>query len=300
MRRRQLLAGGAALLSVPLAGCGHPPNVLDMSEATDQRIADEKSRTVSTESDKYGLARSIAENGSATASGLSPPLDTDNTIAVDGEYYNLSVTETDSGQRTRYDIRIDYDPGDVTPGDGEIAYADLPAVDREALGHLVPPPSDRDTDEGFEMGRVYSYPENATEESVLVPDQQYDLITYEGEQYLVRVDAESVTEADYRYNGTLVADSTAAFADIVRSRYLFTLSGLSEAEREVVQTAIEDGYFEEETDAFRSVIARFLAHRALNERSADDGYGTWIVAYDGTEYVTYAEYSPNITPMDSP
>jgi hypothetical protein len=295
MRRRQLLAGGAALLPVPLAGCAHPPNVLDMSEATDQDIADEGARSPSPESDEQAIIAEAAPNGTANVTGRSPPLETDRPVAFEGRYYNVSVTRLGESESTRYaaEIEIDYDPGTVTPADGSIAYESLPDVDREALGDMIPPAEDRPTGDGYDFGRGYTYPENATDESVLIPEQQYDVVTYEGEQYRIRVQSEPADESEYRYDVSLVADTTAAFADLLRERYLFELSGLSEAEREVVETAIEDGYFEDATDAFRSVVARLLAHPGFE---VTDSYGRWLVEYEDTEYITYAEYPTEITP----
>ena len=45
MRRRQFLASGTALLSVAIAGCAHPPVVLDLNEASADDITDAVSTT---------------------------------------------------------------------------------------------------------------------------------------------------------------------------------------------------------------------------------------------------------------
>ena len=93
------------------------------------------------------------------------------------------------------------------------------------------------------------------------------------------------TETEYRYEVSRVAESTTAFAEQVRSRYLFTLSGLSEEERAVVEEAIDETYFED-SEAFRSVFGKLQSHRGIE---ITDSYGTWLVAYEGEEYITYAE-----------
>jgi predicted DNA binding protein len=85
---------------------------------------------------------------------------------------------------------------------------------------------------------------------------------------------------------TGTATTVDAFADRVRQQYLFTPGGLSEAEREVVAEAIDGGYFQDD-DAFRSVVDRVREHEGLN---VDDFYGTWLLAYEGTEYLTDAEW----------
>jgi hypothetical protein len=83
-----------------------------------------------------------------------------------------------------------------------------------------------------------------------------------------------------------LAPDVETFADRVRERYLFALTGLSDAEREVVEEAIEGGYYEDD-DAFQSVVDRIRDHDALEE---EDFYGTWLLSYEGAEYVTYVEW----------
>jgi len=94
------------------------------------------------------------------------------------------------------------------------------------------------------------------------------------------------SEAEYRYEATEVAPDVETFADHVRERYLFVLAGLSDAEREVVEESIDGAYFEDD-DAFRSVIDRIRAHDGIR---VDDFYGTWLLEYEGAEYLAYVEW----------
>ena len=291
VRRRQYLAT-TALLTAPLAGCAHPSNVLDMQEATSDRLADEASRSVSSESDDYRILQDAVENGSATASGTTPPIDVDEPVRFQGGYYDVSATETARRERTSYDIRVDYNPDSPDTADS-IAYADLPEADRNALEGLIPPQGDPPRNDGFDMGTRYVYPENATESSVLVPTQQYEYIRYEESTYRVQFERGTVDEITYQYAVTEIAPSTEAYAEQLRSTYQFTLSGLSSAEREIVEEAIEGGYFDGASDAFRSVISRLRAHPGLE---TSDSYGTWLPEYEGTAYITYAEFPSDVTP----
>ena len=123
--------------------------------------------------------------------------------------------------------------------------------------------------------------------SAFVPERQYDVIVVDGNRYRVAVNSRTAPEAEYRYGVTEVASSVQAFADQLRERYLFTLSGLSEAERAVVEEAVDgSGYFEDD-EAFRSVTDRIRDHEGLE---VTDSYGTWLLAYQGAEYLTYAEW----------
>ena len=85
---------------------------------------------------------------------------------------------------------------------------------------------------------------------------------------------------------TEIAPDVESFADQVREEYLFALTGLSAAEREVVEEAIDGAYYEDD-DAFRSVVDRVRDHEGLN---VDDLYGTWLLSYEDSEYVTYVEW----------
>ena len=285
MRRRQVLASGAALLSVSIAGCAHPSVVLDMSEATPERIADEVSTAPQPESEEYTVVAAAVENGSTTRRGRYELFDRTDTVRLDGGVYEVSETRLDSSEVTVYDVLIDVNPGDAAAELGEIEFAELPETDRQRLERVLAPepPS---TDEGYEVGVGYGSAAEVGDDSVFVPEPQYDILVYEGERYGIGVESDTATEVEYRYEVTEIADSVEAFAEQIREEYLFTLSGLSDAEREVVESAIESTHFAE-SDAFQSVIERIREHDGLR---VDDFYGTWLVEYDGAAYVTYAEW----------
>ena len=62
---------------------------------------------------------------------------------------------------------------------------------------------------------------------------------------------------------------------------MFTLSGLTEGERAVVEEAVNDTYYAEDTDdeAFRSVMETFRRHEAVQETEYE---GLWLVRYVAT------------------
>lgn len=289
MRRRHYLASTAALLAGPLAGCAHPEAVLTMDAVSDADLAGRASRDVDRHPEYRDLVRRAVEDGPANATGRSPPLETDEPIAFEDRYYELSVTETGEREGTQYDITIDYDPGTATPGGEVIDYADLPAVDRATMDALLPPPENRPSDEGADFGVNRVYDDEEAAESVLVPEQEYDAVVYEGERYPVAAgDGRAVTIYEYRYEAAEIAGSAAEYGAAVREEYAFTLSGLSEAEREVVREAIDDGYYEGSADdAFVSVAERFRAHEGVE---TDEWGGEWVVRYEGTVYWANLEH----------
>jgi len=285
MRRRQFLAGGTVLLSAAVAGCGHPTVVLDMDDATATDIADEVSISPDSESAEYTVVSAAIENGSATRRGRNELFDQIDTVRIDETFYEISETPLESNEVTVYEVRIDFDPADSTAEIGEIAYEELPAVDRQRLDPIIsddnPPSGD-----GYDVGIGYGTAAEVGDGSVFVPERQYDIIVHDGDRYRVTVSTRTTTETKYRYEATEVASGVDSFADQIRDQYLFTLTGLSEAEREVVEEAIDGGYFQDD-EAFRSVTDRIREHEGIE---VTDSYGTWLLAYEQVEYLTYVEW----------
>lgn len=291
MRRRRYLATTAALVAAPFAGCAHPRVVLTMDDVADSDIARRVSRTVDAHPEASAIVADAVENGSTTVSGRRRPLETDRPVAYGGAYYELSATETGQRETTEYSISIDYDPG--TPVDGDAtAYEELADVDRSALDGLLPPPGDPPSGDGYDFGVGRTFSEEELEASALVPDPAYDAVVFDGTRYPIRVgEGHTVTVSDYRYEADEVAADAATFAETIRSEYLFDLAGLSESEREIVEEAVDGGYYDgSTTDAFESLARRFRAHDAVE---ADEGGGEWLVRYDGTEYWAELQHPPS-------
>lgn len=284
MRRRQFLASATVALPVTVAGCVHPPVVLDMDEANTADVADEVSLSPDPESTEYRLVASARDNGTATRRGRYDLFDRTDTVRVDDTFFEVSETRLAQSEVTVYEVLLDFNPDETTPEVGEIEYDDLPEVDRERLDPVLTE-ADAPAGDRYDIGVDYGSAEEVGE-SVFVPDRQYDVLIYDGNRYRVAVNSRTASEAEYRYEVTEVAASVEAFADQVRDRYLFTLSSLSASEREVVEEAIEGGYYED-TDPFRTVVERIRGHEGIE---VTDSYGTWLVAYDESEYTTYVEW----------
>lgn len=241
VRRRKFLAGTTALLTVPLAGCAHPSNVLDMREATPQSLSEEMARTVSPSSRRYEMIKDAVVNGSSTISGTSPPIRSDEPVRLDDSYYQISISTGASEERTGYTIQVDYDPATVD-ANATIGYADLPDVDQTALAGVIPLERKPPDSDGFDIGKRHLYPEGTADVSVLVPQQQYKFIRDGDSVYRIQLSAETVTKTEYQYAATKIATSPEAFAEQLRSTYQFALVGLSTAEQDIVEEAIKSGY----------------------------------------------------------
>lgn len=291
MERRRALAIGGLLVLVLLAGC-EAAGSLDMQRpADDAELAAQASRSATLTAEgpihDRSLVQRAIENGSASAQGRSPPVEHGLPFEHRGRYYNVSWTVVDSEPGTAVDVAIDYNGS--APDGATVAYEELPARDREALDRLLPPRTDRLT-EGNDFGVHVTYNRTERNRSVLLAGE-YDAVDYEGETYPVDVRrTREVTVETYRYTASVVANSSEEYASQLREEYLFTLSGLSDEERAVVEEAIDDGsYYAEDTDdeAFRSVLETFRRHEAVQENEYE---GTWLVRYDGEVYVAELSY----------
>ncbi|WP_128905941.1 hypothetical protein [Halorubrum amylolyticum] len=285
MDRRSLLATLAAGAGAALAGCGHPSVVLDLKAATADDVADEVSMTADPDSEKHDLVTSALENGSATRRGRHELFDRTDTVRVDGAFYEVTETRVASSEVTVYEVLVDFNPEETTPEQGEISFADLPETDRKRLEPIVSE-ADPPQQDGYDVGVKYGSAAEVGNDSVFVPERQYDVLVHEGERYRVAVESRTASEVEYRYEATEVAPDVETFADRVRDRYLFVLSGLSDAEREVVEESIDGAYFEDD-EAFRSVVETIREHEGIRE---DDFYGTWLLEYEGSEYLAYVEW----------
>lgn len=285
MRRRQFLATGTAILTTAVAGCGHPTVVLAMDAATARDIANQMSIRTETGSEEQTLVTTALENGTATRQGRYALFDRTNTVEVNGTFYEVSETRLKSSEVTIYEVSIDLGTDDATPEIGAIEYDALPEVDKEKL------------DPVFVGDAATSQPEHAVSveygtadavgpESVFVPERQYDVVVHDGNRYAVAINSKTAPEAEYQYQVTEVAAGVDAFAQQLREQYLFELGDLSDAEREIVEEAIESGYYEDD-DAFRSVIEKIRAHEGLAVHDSD---GTWLVEYEGDEYLADAQW----------
>ncbi len=285
MRRRQFLATGTVLIPVIFAGCVHPPVVLTMDNATADDIANKVSIMAEPNSEEYTVVRSARDNGSATRTGRDELFDRISTVRVDNTFYTVSETRIQPGETTVYQVLIDFQPDDTTPRIGEIEYTDLPEIDRQHLDPIVHNENSPDQN-GSDVGVSYGPVDDIVDSSVFVPEPQYDIIILGDNRYRIAVKSQTASYDVYRYTVTEVAPDVKTFADQVRDRYQFTLSGLSDDEQTVVEKAIDSGYYEDD-DAFRSILDQLHEHDGINR---EDFYGTWLIEYEDTDYLTYVEW----------
>lgn len=296
MDRRKLLAVALVGSLAALAGCSDQGSI-SANPADDDSLAEQASHdlTVIDPGQDRALVRDAIESGSTTTVGAEPPVNGERPLRHDGGFYSLSYVQT--GTQTGYTgvIEIDYNASAV---DGEVVeYGTLPEVDRTTLDGLLsgPPVDSPDTERlepGYDRGTEFGYTESEASRSALVAGQEYNAVRYEGETYPVGVESRSETLPVYRYETTVVAESAGEYADTLREEYEFELSGLSDAERDVFEDALNGtNYIENnDNDGFDSLVDRFRAQQPV---TGDELSGNYIVRYDDESHwveIRYGSY----------
>ena len=193
--------------------------------------------------------------------------DRETVVVYDGVRFSVAV-----GQLVL--VRLEY-IGDTAIED-ERDYGELPTGDRAVLEGVFP----AGDPEEFEDQTHGLYTERERSRSVLLGRET--VVVHDGARFSVTAErGPEVERNEYRYTLDPVADSREAFLDWTRETYLFTLDGLTDDEREVVDDAIDGGYSENVEDAFESLARRFHEQRALE---ADENGGEWLVSYEGVDY----------------
>jgi hypothetical protein len=301
MRHRTVLALGLVALLAGLSGCSAAGS-LSLTPVDDRALAEEASRPLPADAppdaDESVVRRAI-ENGTATAVGDYPPVDEQLPFRHEGRFYAVDYAENGTAPGYDVGIRIDFNASSV---DGTVVdYGELPAVDRETLEFVLTqePPDEERLEPGYDFGVGAIYTGSDAESSVLAPTQEYDAVRYEGEVYPIDVQAERETLTVYRYQASLVAESHEAYAESLRDRHEFELSGLSDAERTVVEDALNGTNYIEDSDneAFDSLVDRFRAHEPVEET---DYGGSYVVRYDGRLYWAEVDYGSYVTDDGGP
>jgi len=300
VNERKLLGFVLVALLAVTAGCSAEGSI-SMTPVDDVGLAEAASTDVSVREPDTGqaLVREAIENGSTTTAAVRPPVDEALPFRHEGGFYDVSYTETGTEPGYRADVRIDYNASSV---EGDVVdYEELPAVDRAVLSGLVDRadmPEER-LQPGYDFGAGQVYNETEANSSVLVTTQEYDAVRYEGEVYPVDVDSETETLTVYRYESELVAESATEYAGELREEYEFELSGLSDAEREVVEGALNDTNYIEDTDneGFDSLVDRFRTHQPVVQ---DDYYGYYVTTYEGQLYWVEMDYGSYDEDGDTP
>lgn len=296
MRRRQFLAGLSIAGVGALAGCGRPAGSISLTDVSDDAaLAGQWSQRAETFPDPIRelVAGAVADDPErATATDTSPPIEPTRPVGYEGRYYTLSYTVANEREETQYVVEATFDPD--PPPERTVAFADLPAVDREKLAGLLSPDREpADEQETLGMGVVYT--DSEERDSAIVPEPEYDGVTRGGRTIGIAVpNSREVTIADYRYRAERLADDDADLAAVAQDRYRFQFDGLTDDERSILDTAKNDEAQSADppSRAFADLVEKFRAHEAIEVTEFD---GTWLLRYDGRDWwatVVFPESTP--------
>ena len=311
MHRRALLTAAATLLPASLAGCtgehrhesssglgAEDPTIsLEMTAAADAQLPQKVLYSVGTEDGPTRRRARLLErvlDGGATVEGTRPPLPADRHLSYDGTVYRLSREVTDRTPATRYSVKVDVVEGSVDESES-IRFSELPKVDREVFAENAL--ADGDT---VGVGTTLLYTDAEREHSALVPESNYSVITWENGSRAKWVvdDAYEATIRTYRYAADEVAPAS-EYGRRMRERFAFELSELSDAQREIVETAVEEDRYAVAADGSPSDALAALADRfrnreqahALDAEGEGDLSGSYLVRYDGeVHWTTFLAY----------
>ncbi|QIO21529.1 hypothetical protein [Haloarcula sp. JP-L23] len=292
MRRRQFLAAVAVGATLPLAGCSDPRGSIRLTDVSDDAaLADRWAIPTGDLADSYrdlsvGAIEDDAER--ATVTDTRPPFDPTWPIAYEGSYYAVDYEATNERTRMQYGVESTFDP-DPTP-ERTVAYADLPAVDREKLDRIFD--SDTARDPGETLGAGVRYTDAEAAESVVVPEPEYDGVTRDGATFGVAVrGSREVTVADYHYRAELLAEDAPGLAAIARERFRFSFGALPADQRAILDEA-KGGEAESEdppSEAFTALVERFRDHDDVAVEVTEYD-GTWLLRYDGADWWADVRY----------
>ena len=146
---------------------------------------------------------------------------------------------------------------------------------------------------GFGTSILYTHAER--DKSALVPDSEYSYIVWgDGSEAAWFVDdASDTTLNTYEYTASQVA-SAAEYGRRMHEQFAFELANLSDAQRDIVETAISEEQYvvspdETPPSALVTLADRFRDHEqahGLVEAGEDDLSGMYLVRYDGEVYWT--------------
>ena len=346
MDRRSLLATGASLVGVLSAGCTGcatytPRTTLSMEPVSTADIARRATPNPFPEPDNDGeeaterrrLLRGAIAGDAPTATGTRPPVSPEAAVTYRGTVYGIDYTVSESVPATSFGFVLNPAEGSV-PADESISIDDLPAVDRDRLANfgLLD-----ESDPFLGFGSSMLYLDSEIPESVLVPDPAYPYLVWPEATGRLEVDDGNATELNtYRYSATEVA-SAAGYGRGLLAEYGYRLSGVTPAERGILDEAIlppqesttvggartepadtnasvgetastdeaaREGFVVPEGEtappAVRSLFRRFESVRGLRQDETQTAIeGTYLVRYDGKVYWTEVRVGAGFTPTET-
>ncbi|WP_458206628.1 hypothetical protein [Haladaptatus sp. NG-SE-30] len=314
--RRVFLTSTATVLTVAVAGCTNLPGSTGQDNSPQRDAVDDgnpipaarlqmtavenrdigERQTLSTrENSEKGrrVIKRAVQNGSTIVDDQSPPIWEGSTPWVyDGSVYRVSYDVRNERPATRYFWNLT--PVQQANKDDIVRFDELPRLDREkfrlvGLGDVAV-----GDDTPLDIGKTFVYANADRNQSALVPTPDRSVIEWKSGSRarfsITGSNSKDATLKTYRYTAHQLASTVEAYGQQLRDKYTFELSGLADAERNLVNQAIaEHGYTVERggspPDAFWSLVDTFQQHEAVADRK-DGVTGDYLTTFDGQVYWT--------------
>jgi hypothetical protein len=272
MDRRILILVGLAVLAA-LAGCSDPEASIRLEETTAEAVAAQQSIEAE---ELHPQVHEAIENGSSTLPSLRLPddlLEENSTVAYEGRYYSLDQERAGTFELTHVAVTAE-----TVDGEADRRLEELPMADRRAVSEAaVTVESERER----EHRAMAPYTPGARNRSVLL-DREPLRVAIDERTVAVRVlNTTNETETGYTYTASQVAPNASVYGQRLIEEYAFTLREPPNGSADVLDTAIGDGYYGEETEAVVALRERFEREPSLEP---DDFGGEWLVRYEGQLY----------------
>jgi len=239
------------------------------------------------------VSEAVRENES-TVDSEDVPIP-DRTILVHEDVvYEVTFEVVDSRPATTFSLVFENVESPGVSGDGpSIRFSELPGVDREKLAErgLGEPP----TSLGVVAPSLYTQGEQQS--SVLVPEPEYRIVKWADDTGRLRIVNQLPSPIETRrYTVEEVAPSPAEYGQRIIDDHAFQLTGLSDEERDIVETAVDsrEGYTVADgksvPDSVRSLVAQFHGRESVRP-SSDSVGGAYLVRYEGSLYWTGLDVS---------
>lgn len=302
MNRRRILATLGSIAALP-AGClgvdpdtltgdtledTAPPGRLALETISDRALVRRLLYTADPNDETHAKIVEDGVSGGVTVAATKPPIPTDGQIHYDSGVYELDAEPVEETPTTVFSVKVDIVTDSVDES-AAVRFSELPEVDRKKFReHGL---ADGET---IGIGTSFLYTDAERERSALVPESEYDYITWESGEAAEWVvdDGYHETLYSYRYTGERVmwVDD---YAEKVRRKYTFELSNLSGKQAAILDTAVEEGQYVVEdgttpSEPFRSLVAAIRDHERAKSLEEEDHAGRYLLRYEGTTYWTYA------------
>jgi hypothetical protein len=241
------------------------------------------------------VAEAIEDGGTKLVSYGETPLEDEVFVADNGAFYEIDHA-IETTVVSAYRMNVEWERGQEAPADAPIVeFADLSEADRTALrlavcggepGHIdVSASSDERClpTEGLSVGDFpVPYPDGGDGSRLVGSGVTW--VAWEGSVLRVELGVSTETERrTHSYTAERVAGSTAAFREVLASRYRVRLTELPRDERAIVERAVRKQY--EGCEAIPSALPTLRDRLPEEKRLPSPSSDEWYVRFDGNDYL---------------